>query len=154
MCPTCSRDSRASWSTCSRVSHDACPTCFLASCAWSPLCCCYSHALCTTCSRASRAPCFTYPRVSHASCLFCPCAIRALSSTYCRASRALVFCSRALMFCSLRPSCANITFSALMFLRFKWLFHIYILLMSFSGKIYYSQNKNNIKVIIWSDGQQ
>ena len=59
-------------------------------------------------------------------------------------SRALFLAS---CMCQYHPFCSYVS-------AFHVTFHICILLIGFFGKIYYSQNRDNINVIILSDGQQ
>ena len=96
---------------------------------------CVLRALSPTCSRASRAFCSTcyWPHVPCALCDLEPHvlgALRAFVPYVSSALRALVL-HMLLVPLALCPSCVNITFSALVFPNFTWLFLIHFQLVSF-----------------------
>ena len=143
---------RITYFTFYRVCLFTCPTCSRTSCASYPTCSCASRASCSNVPLSLTSfvlcvllclTCFVPYVLLWLTCLVhhISCALFALTPYMPLIPRAL------------RPSCANITFSSLVFPCFTWLFLIYFQLVKSFGKSAAVKIKIKILVAFWSERQ-
>ena len=131
-------------------------TCFV------PICSRASHASCSTCPGASRAPCYTCFRPSQVLCSTCSYVSHVLCSSYSHISRASCPKHSRVSFAlvpymplvppALRPLYQYHHFCSCFFMLYVTLSYLFLTRELF-WETYYSSNKDNMYVALWSNGQ-